>query len=284
VSKVGRTSRVSRVGKASKASKAGKPIKTDRMAETGEMAKDTPNHVPANKEFTQPEWFDQYAVWTAGELAASETVNNKPKNKATGLNAGSGVDTGHSYFNQQLTDGGWPRKGVIEVVYDRPGTGELSLLLSLLRYYSQGERWLLWIAPPFQLHIPALRESGVDSKQLLQIAPTSIKDRLWCTEEALKSGAVSLVLSWPGRLKPEHVRRLQIISNQHRVPCVLFREQGALNTPCALRIHIGSIDQSHARIHILKRQRGWSPPPFTLPLRHCPVFRYPLQASSQPCR
>jgi cell division inhibitor SulA len=251
------------------------------------MLKNTVNSTPGNafqnglpnghsNSHPEKELLNHPAIWCAGEL-----TENPLTGKASSQSSTPGIDTGFAYFNQQLADAGWPSQGITEILYDRPGTGELSILLPLLRHLSQGERWLVWVAPPFQLHTPALLQAGVDSRHILQITPQSGKDRLWCTEEALKSAAVSLVLSWPGHLKAEHVRRLQIISNQYQAPCVLFREQGTLNTPCALRIHIRSIDQDHAHINILKRRRGWPPPPFTLRLRNCPGHRYQNQRAAQ---
>jgi len=243
----------------------------------------------ANKATLDHDLLNHYGIWCASELveSAAGSVSTKNKGKTekasassdTGQHSASGIDTGYAHFNQLLTEGGWPRQGVIEILYDRAGSGELSILIPLLQYFSQYERWLIWVAPPYQLHMPGVLQAGIDSNKILQVAPQSAQDCLWCTEQAVKSGAASLVLSWPGHVKSEHVRRLQILSSQYNVPCVLFRAQGSLNTPCALRIHISNIDQHSTCVHILKRRRGWSSAPFTLRLRTCPSYRYQHQAS-----
>ncbi len=203
------------------------------------------------------------AIWRGKELLTL------PESSVPG-----GIDSGFTELNEQLTEGGWPTKGIIEILYDQAGAGELSLLLPVLRRYCQDQRWLTWIAPPYRLHAPALQQAGIDTQQVMQIWPHNQKDCLWTIEETMKSRASSAVLCWPGQLKPEHVRRLQIVANQYRMPCFLFRQQGACNTPCALRIHIKSLDHRQAQIHILKRQRGWSPAPFSIELRQCTPYRY----------
>jgi len=44
----------------------------------------------------------------------------------------AGLPTGHAELDRCLPGGGWPRQGLIEILTDRNGIGELSLLLPAL--------------------------------------------------------------------------------------------------------------------------------------------------------
>src|SRR5262245_49722995 len=68
--------------------------------------------------------------------------------------------SGFSELDALLGAGGWPVGAVIEVLTDRQGIGELTLLLSALR---EAERTLLWINPPYLPYAPGLRIAGVDA-------------------------------------------------------------------------------------------------------------------------
>ncbi len=210
------------------------------------------------------------AIWRASALHQQQSLGSNLMPQ--------GIDTGFPMLNEKLAGAGWPLNGVTEILYDRQGEGEVSLLLPALRLLSEQDRWIIWIAPPHCLQAPALAAAGVNIQRLLLIHPRSGKDCLWSTEEALKSGAASAVLCWPGQVKPEQVRRLQIVSVQHRTPCFLFLEEGTPATPCALRVHIQSLDQEHSTVRILKRKRGWPLEPFSLQIRKCPSFRYQKHA------
>ncbi|OZG73800.1 hypothetical protein BTA51_08300 [Hahella sp. CCB-MM4] len=217
---------------------------------------------------------DNPAIWRASALYQQQSLN-------TGKYMPQGIDTGFSVLNERLADAGWPANGVTEILYDRQGAGEISILLPALQRLSEDDKWLTWVAPPHRLHGPALAAAGINVQRLLLIHPSdrSARDTLWSTEEAIKSGAASAVLSWPGQIKPEHVRRLQIVAAQHHTPCFLFREQGAAATPCALRIHVQALDQEWINVSILKRKRGWPSEPFRLRVRSCPGYRYQKQSS-----
>ncbi|GAA3951099.1 translesion DNA synthesis-associated protein ImuA [Allohahella marinimesophila] len=184
--------------------------------------------------------------------------------------------TGYSVLDRVLTDKGWPCNGVTELIYANDGIGELSLLLPALRTLSRGQRWIIWIAPPFQLNSIALAAEDIDVHNHIVLSPGSDRDVWWACEEAIKSGACSAVLAWPG-LSGENrrsqqssqkayacLRRLQIAAAQHKVACFLYRQsaQPAMDqagSPSSLRLQLRPDTTSGALMVEVLKQRGPRP-------------------------
>ena len=55
-----------------------------------------------------------------------------------------------------LLKGGWPTAALTELLVQRPGIGELSLLLPTIRDYCQNNHLSVWLDPPYQPYAPAL--------------------------------------------------------------------------------------------------------------------------------
>ncbi len=189
--------------------------------------------------------------------------------------AAHGLDSGYPALNEKLSSAGWPADGVIEILHEQRGIGEINLILPVLAMLSQQEKYCVWVAPPYRLCAPALLRAGVNLGQQLVIQPQSGRDTLWTLEECLRSKVVSLVAAWPDVLRHEQMRRLQLLASQERVCCFLFRAQGSDNSPCSLRLHLRAVDHETLQVHILKRRQGWSLPPFLLKHRSVTPFLYP---------
>lgn len=213
-------------------------------------------------------------VWQADRLAGS---------------AAPGLSTGFAVLDAQLPGGGWPRGALIELLVARPGVGELSLLLPLLRTTAD-DHWHAWIAPPFLPYAPALGAAGVPLERLLLVRTASTAETLWATRQATASGACSAVLAWPGRIDNAGLRRLQLAAEDSATPLFLFRPAEAARQPsvAALRLHL-SARPGRLVIDILKR-RGPAPgAPVTLELpqrsgRHdeAPASAFSLHVLARP--
>lgn len=173
--------------------------------------------------------------------------------------------TGFAALDAALTGGGWPRDGLTEILGDTPGVGELRLLLPALAQLSQRQqRWVAWIAPPWMPYAPALAAAGVDVERILLIHPRQHQDLLWATEQALKSGTCSAVLSWPDprHLRHADIRRLQLAAREGGSWGLTFRPTAAAEqpSPAELRLQLEAdptvVDGSGLRLHILKRRGG----------------------------
>lgn len=174
------------------------------------------------------------------------------------------ITTGFPALDAELTGAGWPEDGLTEVLSDAAGVGELRLLLPALASLSRRRpRWIAWIGAPHLPYAPALAAAGVDTDRMLLVHPKNHQDQLWATEQALKSGTCSAVLSWPdpNHLRHADLRRLQIAAREGNSWGVLFRPESAAATasPAELRLLIESWDGDAGTLalRVLKRRGGW---------------------------
>ncbi len=155
-----------------------------------------------------------------------------------------------------LIGGGWPHGALSELLSDRH-IG-LKLLIPTLARLSRGERWLAWVGSPYTPYVPALAAHEVETKQLLLIREHNPDKSLWAAEQAMQSGACSMVLLWPKQLQTAQLRRLQLAAETGNCLGILFRPLGATqqNSPAALRLRVEPTPIG-LDIHILKRRGGW---------------------------
>jgi cell division inhibitor SulA/protein ImuA len=157
----------------------------------------------------------------------------------------------------ELLAGGWPRAALVEVLGE--AHQGLSLVLPLLARLGAGSRWLAWVAPPYVPYAPALLARGIRIEQVLLVRDVSAEQRLWAAEQALKSGACSVVLLWPDRVQTAQLRRLQLAAEQGACPGILFRSPRAASqaSPAALRLRVRSAPLG-LEVEVLKRRGAWA--------------------------
>ena len=156
----------------------------------------------------------------------------------------------------ELTGGGWPRAALVEILSD--AHQGLPLLLPVLARLSAAPRWLAWVAPPYVPYAPALAARGVRVGQLLLVREVSLEQGLWAAEQALKSGACSMVLMWPQQVQTAQLRRLQLAAEQGACTGVMFRPRRAAGqgSPAALRLGVRPAPLG-LEVELLKRRGGW---------------------------
>ena len=189
-----------------------------------------------------------------------------------------GLPSGHPALDRCLPGHGWPQQGLIEILTDRYGIGELSLLMPALAFLSRrdeyaspahesnDEGWLAWISPPYQPYAPALAACGIDVERVLIVRAGPA---CWAMEQALRSGACRAVLGWATPNRPHDLRRLQLAAEQSRCLAVLFRRPGDAesSSPAVLRIGLQAAGRHGLEVRILK-SRGGNPAHLTLPRVH----------------
>ncbi|MSQ72102.1 MAG: translesion DNA synthesis-associated protein ImuA [Betaproteobacteria bacterium] len=186
--------------------------------------------------------------------------------------------TGFASLDAELPGGGWPTGAVTEILPAHQGIGELRLLGPALARLTAGGLSIAWIAPPYLPYPPALLAAGIGLSRLVIIRTCSDKETLWATEQALAANACGAVLAWPGAIRYQELRRLQLAAEAGQALAMLFRSASAAAepSPAALRITLATASGGLA-VHILKR-RGTpaSLPVLLAPDAECPPHRHAL--------
>lgn len=191
----------------------------------------------------------------------NELLNNPQLWRSTRRNlaaGGNSVSSGHRELDFALHSGGWPVAGSTEVLCDRSGLGEITLLLPALARLSK-QQTLAWVNPPFTPYGPALQQAGVVLDNCLFIHTHKLTDHLWACEELLRSATCAAVLNWTGtqRLNDRDLRRLQLAARDQNCWHLHFRAESFRHqsSPAPLRLVLAaSTEQLH--VELLKQSGG----------------------------
>jgi hypothetical protein len=182
-----------------------------------------------------------------------------------------GLPTSFSALDRCLPGGGWPRQGLIELLADRPGIGELRLLMPALAALCSEEReggWLAWVLPPYQPYAPALAACGIDIGRVLVVrrGPAA-----WVMEQSLRSGSCSAVLAWVDTIDLAGLRRLQLAAEQSRCLAILFRGLHVRHDPSPAVLRI-ALEAGHTGLALrIEKSRGGRPKQLQLRLSGDPA-------------
>jgi len=139
------------------------------------------------------------------------------------------VPSGHEQLDALLPEGGWPESGLIELLLDEYGIGELQIVMPLLlRANTDAElaregRWIAWLAPPFLPYAPALQNAGLVLERQLIVRTLQTKEVWWAMEQVLRSGTCAAVLGWAEKAEGHALRRLKLAAEQGGSAGILFR-------------------------------------------------------------
>ncbi len=167
-----------------------------------------------------------------------------------GGRAGRGISTGFPVLDGILPAGGWPTRGLVEIVCSERGMGELQLLLPLMRKLTELGQWMLWVCPPEAPYAPALARAGVDVGKLLLVSGIPLRNALWSMEKAL--GPCRLVLAWRDGLSHGVLWRLQLAADSGNSLAVLFQRGNSGYPYSALRLQLTHAGASGPRVSILR--------------------------------
>jgi len=205
------------------------PHPTPPQAEEGAAALGLPAHVEA-------------AVWRGTELGA-----------ATGSEV---VPTGWADLDEQLPGGGWPCRSVTEVLQPQPSLCEWRLVGPALRRLVAAGQTIVVVGPPKSPHLPGLRHAGLDDKHFVWVQAETPSERLWVTEQLVKSNACGALLSWLPQARQEQLRRLQVCAQACEGPVILFRPQTAMHEASAapLRLSVTFGLDWELEVNVFKRK------------------------------
>jgi hypothetical protein len=169
--------------------------------------------------------------------------------------------TGHAALDAVLPWGGWPEASLTELLLPADGVGELRLLLPTLARLTQDGQDVAIVAPPYLPYPAGWRQAGVDFAHV-HLVDANARDALWASEQCLRAGCLSAVLSWPMQADDRALRRLQVAADTGGVMGFVFRDAraGRNPSPAALRIAIdASSDGRPAQLRVLKCRGGLAP-------------------------
>lgn len=185
-------------------------------------------------------------LWTGRDLAAAPAS-----------------PSGYAPLDALLPGGGWPLGALTELLSERPGIGELSLLMPALARLSAESRRIALVHPPYRACAPAWVQQGIRLEHLLLLDPISGMDALWAAEQILRSEAFGALLLWPRSIHEKELRRLQLAAEASQALAFLFRPLAAASrfSPAALRLKLS------AGLHIeVLKSRGGRPRSFSMTL------------------
>jgi len=192
-------------------------------------------------------------VWRAGQMASASAP---------------ATPSGYPLLDAELPNRGWPRRGLIELLLQQSGIGEMQLLRPALQSLA-GQRIAL-LQPPHLPQIAAWSAWGLPAEQLVWIRAQRHADVLWSAEQVLRNGSCGALLCWQGAMRTEALRRLQLAAQASDMLCWLLRPLSAADEPSPAPLRIALRPQpGGVQVELIKR-RG---PPCAAPLQ----LRWPLR-------
>lgn len=172
--------------------------------------------------------------------------------------------TGWSELDAELPGGGWPQQSVVEILSAQPAVLEWRLLSPALRSIVQGGGQVVVVGPPRHPHLPGLQHLGLSERQFVWIQADQPAERLWATEQLIKSRAAGAVIAWLPKARADQVRRLQVCAQGCEGLAILCRPEAARHESSAapLRVNASAGLDWNLNVQIVKR-RG---PPHETPL------------------
>lgn len=173
-----------------------------------------------------------------------------------GSQTGPVVASGFAELDAVLPGGGWPCQAIAEVLSPQPSVLEWRIVGPALRGVVAGGGKVVVVGPPKTPHLPGLHHSGIDAKHLIWVQADTPAERLWCSEQLVKSGACGALLAWLPQARPEQVRRLQVCAQACEGPVFLFRPAAAQHEASAapLRVMVTFGLDWEIQVQVLKRK------------------------------
>lgn len=182
--------------------------------------------------------------------------------------------SGFDALDAELPGGGWPQGQLVELLYDDPGIGELSLLVPALAAQVRAGRTCVWILPcecgspadePLHQALPyppALAEAGIDPSCSIFVRPAVAREAWWAVEQSLRAAHLGALIGWlpscGASADFRALRRLHLLAQRHRALVFVMRPSHCADTPspAVLRLQLACDRGPHhaLAIKILKRR------------------------------
>jgi protein ImuA len=146
--------------------------------------------------------------------------------------------SGWAELDAQLPGGGWPQRALSELLTTQASILEWRLLAPALRPIVAGGGQVIIVGPPLHPHVPGLVAEGLDERQLVWIQADTPAERLWVTEQVLRSNAAGAVVAWLSHARQEQLRRLQVSATGFDGPVFLCRPEAARHESSAAPLRV----------------------------------------------
>ena len=181
------------------------------------------------------------------------------------------VETGYPALSAELPGGGWPLGGLIDLLVQQAGIGEMRLLqpaLSLL-----GARPIALVQPPHVPHGLGLGYIGLPLDQLLHIRAPRPADSLWSAEQILRAGSCGALVFWAQYAQASSLRRLHLAAQSSETLFVMVRPLAVAQdaTPALLRLALRPAADG-LTVDIVKRRGPIRAEPLSISLQPTPVL------------
>lgn len=137
-----------------------------------------------------------------------------------------------------LPAGGWPKRGLVEVLLPDDYTDGLSLFLPALARLSRQGRWLGMVVPPYLARARVLSDPAIDAARVLQVNPHKGRSGLWTLESLLRSGNFSAVMAWPGCATELMAKRLEKAASIGHTLGILLRVETRPQTSSGIGLRL----------------------------------------------
>lgn len=166
------------------------------------------------------------------------------------------LSSGWPALDGELPGGGWPCHSVTEVLQPQPTVCEWRLLAPVLRTVVAAGKTIVVVGPTKHPHLPGLRFEGLDEKHFVWIQVDAPAQRLWTTEQLIRSNSCGALVSWLPQARQEQIRRLQIAAQTCDGPVFLCRPAAAEHEASAapLRVQLTYGLDWELRVHVFKRK------------------------------
>ena len=119
--------------------------------------------------------------------------------------------TGCSTIDGCLPGGGYESGTIIEHLQNSAGSGATTLALCAAREaLATTDRFCVVVDWRQQFYPPAAAAMGLDLKRIVIVRPTTLADRLWAIDQALRSPSIVAVIAEVEQLDDRAARRLQL--------------------------------------------------------------------------
>lgn len=187
--------------------------------------------------------------------------------------------SGFEALDAALPGGGWPGHSLSEILSPQSATLEWRLLGHALARVCAAGCSVVVVGPPRVPHLPGLRLAGLNERQLIWVQAETPAERLWSAEQLVKANAGGALVVWLPQVRPEQVRRLQVLAAAHEGPVFLCRPSTAAQESSAAPLRVlARVGPDWALLVDVVKRQG---PPLVTTL-HLPSVPAGLQAIITP--